>query len=106
MRIVNLTPFAINFTNKYGDIRTIRLFTETNDDVNIIVPITQTSSNSIIKLPEEAKSKKVAYITSGFAPQGYGYCFDVYFSNETNQDDPARFVSGKSIGRITGQWPM
>ena len=102
MRIVNLTPFTINFTNESEDAHTIRPFTEINGDVDEIIPMIQTSSNLIIKLSKEEKSKKAAYIVSGFEPQGFGYRFDIYFSNETIQDDRARFISGKSIGRLAG----
>ena len=107
MKIVNLTPHAINFVhedctplatiNPSGTVARVTTKTVTKGDVNGI-PVTATEFGEVENLPEPTQD--TIYIVSSLVAQRCKDRNDVFIPNESVRDENGRIVGCKSLGKI------
>lgn len=111
MRLVNLTPHAINFVTAdnqpimtvepSGTLARVTAKTVTTGNVwvnGVYLPITGTSYGEVEGLP--AHEEGVAYIVSSLVAQRCTDRDDVFIPNESVRDENGRIIGCRSLGRV------
>lgn len=108
MKIVNLTPHAINFVTENGDavltvepsgtIARVSVKTEIIGEIAGI-PVTHSVYSEVVDLPTPAEG--TSYIVSSLVAARVPEREDVFIPNESVRDDKGRIVGCKSLGRIS-----
>lgn len=109
MKIINLTPHAINLITGDTTItiepsgtvarvaaKTVKIGMMDCDGVEI--PVTTTEYGEIENLPEE--KPETIYIVSAMVAKLCVHRFDVFVPNESVRDDNGRIIGCRSLGRI------
>lgn len=105
MRIINLTPHAINFITADGNVTVepsglvARLSTETviTGEINGI-PITETKFGKIEGLPKSCED--TVFIVSSLVAGRCKNRYDIFIPNESVRDENGRIIGCRSLGRI------
>lgn len=107
MKIVNLTPHAINFVNEEGEsvmaiepsgqIARVTAKTEITGFIAGI-PVTETVFGEVENLPDSTQG--TIFIVSSLVAQRCKGRVDVFIPNESVRDANGRIVGCKSLGRI------
>ncbi len=107
MKIVNLTPHAVNFVNSdnvvvrtigaSGVVARVSTATKTIDSIDDI-PVTITEFGTIENLPEPATDR--IFIVSSLVAQRCTDRQDVFIPNESVRDTQGRIIGCRSLGRI------
>lgn len=111
MRLVNLTPHAINFATADGQpimtvepsgtLARVTAKTVTTGEVivdDITVPITGTTYGEVENLP--APEVGTVYIVSSLVAQRCHNRDDVFIPNESVRDENGRIIGCRSLGRV------
>lgn len=107
MKIVNLTPHAINFVGEAGEalmtiepsgqIARVTAKTVTTGNINGI-PVTETVFGEVENLP--LPTSDTIYIVSSLVAQRFKDRDDVFIPNESVRDEKGRVIGCKSLGKI------
>lgn len=111
MKLVNLTPHAINFVDETGrplvtiepsgNLARVTAHTVTTGEVTvgeITLPVTGTTYGEIEGLP--APEEDTIYIVSSIVASRCPDRTDVFIPNESVRDEKGRIVGCKSLGRV------
>ena len=107
MKIVNLTPHAINFVGEAGEAlmtiepsgKIVRVTAKTVTTGNINgIPVTETVFGEVENLP--LPTSDTIYIVSSLVAQRFKDRDDVFIPNESVRDEKGRVIGCKSLGKI------
>lgn len=107
MKLVNLTPHAVNVVAEHCDAVTIppsgilaRVSAKTVTTGEVIngIPVTMTEYGEVEGLP--AQEEGTAYIVSQLVAARVPNRRDVFIPNEAVRDEAGRIIGCKSLGRI------
>lgn len=107
MKIVNLTPHAINFVGEAGEAlmtiepsgQIVRVTAKTVTTGNINgIPVTETVFGEVENLP--LPTSDTIYIVSSLVAQRFKDRDDVFIPNESVRDEKGRVIGCKSLGKI------
>lgn len=107
MKIVNLTPHAINFVGGAGEAlmtiepsgQIVRVTAKTVTTGNINgIPVTETVFGEVENLP--LPTSDTIYIVSSLVAQRFKDRDDVFIPNESVRDEKGRVIGCKSLGKI------
>ena len=107
MKIVNLTPHAINFVGEdgtpiltvdpSGTLARVSVRTETVGEIAGI-PVTQSVFGEVVGLPDPEDG--TVFVVSSLVAQRCHDRDDVFIPNESVRDSSGRIVGCKSLGRV------